>query len=207
MTNIPRLSRLGRSRLGRGMLVLAAGMYATGVQLENDDAFCASCYVEPETTYYRASLTPDQVATLAAFHAGANTRCIDCHSRQWIPGRIWAQWGRLQNALAFRSGDYTAPAVNTRPVGDGGRSKCHSDMSWVIEYPGHYHSPWLRRDWQAANGPINTFEACHPSMRLSPQKPTSLWIPTTSRPKATPATKRPAKSTARPLLLYPLTLK
>lgn len=170
MAGKPRLYRLWRSRLGRAMLalglvgfVLATGVYTTGVQLENDDAFCASCHVEPETTYYRASLNPEQAETLAAFHAGVKTRCIDCHSRRWIPGRIWAQWGGLQNALAFRSGDYTAPAVTTRPVGDSGCVKCHSDLSWVIERPGHYHSPWLRRDWQAANGPANTCEVCHPS--------------------------------------------
>lgn len=107
--------------------VLVAGVYTTGVQFDNDDAFCALCHVEPETTYYRASLAPDQATTLAAFHARVNTRCIDYHSRRWIPGRIWAQWGGLQNALAFRWGHYTALAVTTRPVGNGGCAKCHSD--------------------------------------------------------------------------------
>jgi hypothetical protein len=161
------------SRLGKGLLVmavaglaLAAGLYTGRVQLENDDSFCASCHVEPETTYYRASLNPNQAETLAAFHAGVDTRCIDCHSRRWIPGRLWAQWGGLQNALTFRSGDYSSPAVTTRPVGDSGCTKCHSELAWVIERPGHYHSPWLRRDWQAANGPANTCGACHPSHRI-----------------------------------------
>lgn len=170
MARIPCLSRLTRSCLGRGMLILgvagfalAVSVYTAGVQVENDDAFCASCHVEPKTTYYRASLTPDRAETLAAFHAGVDTRCIDCHSRRWIPGRLWAQWGGLQNALAFRSGDYTAPAVTIRPIGDSGCAKCHSDLSWVIERPGHYHSPWLRRAWQAAGGPANTCDACHPS--------------------------------------------
>jgi len=170
MARIPRLSRLTGSRLGRGLLVLAvagfalaAGVYTTGVQLENDDAFCASCHVEPETTYYRASLAPDQATTLAAFHAGVETRCIDCHSRRWIPGRLWAHWGGLQNLRTYWSGDFSQPNETIRPVGDSGCAKCHSDLSWVIERPGHYHSPWLRRDWQAANGPANTCAACHPS--------------------------------------------
>lgn len=170
MTRIPCLSHLMHSCLGREVLLLAVAgfaltvsVYTAGVQLENDDAFCASCHVEPETIYYWASLNPDQAETLAAFHAGVGTRCIDCHSRRWIPGRLWAQWGGLQNALAFWSDDYNSPAVTTRPVGDSGCAKCHSDLSWVIERPGHYHSPWLRRDWQAANGPANTCNACHPS--------------------------------------------
>jgi nitrate/TMAO reductase-like tetraheme cytochrome c subunit len=149
--------------LGVAGFVLVVNVYTAGVQLENNDAFCVSCHVEPETTYYRASLNPDQATTLAAFHAGVDTRCIDCHSRRWIPGRLWAQWGGLQNRLAFWSDDYTSPAVTLRPVGDGGCTKCHSDLSWVIERPGHYHSPWLRRDWQAEGSPANTCEACHPS--------------------------------------------
>ncbi len=170
MVGKSRFSRLWRSGLGRAILalgilgfVLATGVYTTGVQLENNDAFCASCHVEPETTFYRASLNPEQAETLAAFHAGANTRCIDCHSRRWIPGRLWAQWGGLQNLRTYWSGNFNQPNKTIHPVGDSGCAKCHSDLSWVIERPGHYHSPWLRRDWQEANGPANTCEACHPS--------------------------------------------
>jgi NapC/NirT cytochrome c family, N-terminal region len=157
-----RISGLARL-LGVVGFVLAAGVYMTGIRLESNDSFCASCHVEPETTYYEASLKPAEATTLATFHAGEETRCIDCHSRRWIPGRIWAQLGGLQNFLAFRSGEYADPSVITRPVGDGGCSKCHSDLTWVSERPGHYHSPGLRRSWRAAGGPVNTCEACHPS--------------------------------------------
>lgn len=161
----PVAHRLARALrvLGAVGFVLMAGVYTAGVRLEANDRFCASCHVEPERTYYQASLEPDQATSLAAFHAGVRTRCIDCHSRRWIPGRLWAQLGGLQNLLAYRSGDYTNPNVTTRPVGDGGCSKCHSDLTWVSERPGHYHSPWLRRRWRAAGGPGNTCEACHPS--------------------------------------------
>jgi hypothetical protein len=76
---------------------------------------------------------------------------------------MWAQLGGLQNFLAFRSGKHTNPAVTTRPVGDGGCSKCHSDLTWVSDRPGHYHSPGLRRSWRSVGGPANTCEACHPS--------------------------------------------
>ena len=157
-----RISGLARL-LAMAGIVLAAGAYTIGTQLESNDSFCASCHVEPESTYYQASLRPNESDTLAVFHAGEETRCIDCHSRRWIPGRVWAQLGGLQNFLAFRVGKYTDPAVTTRPVGDGGCSKCHSDLTWVIERPGHYHSPGLRRSWRAAGGPVNTCEACHPS--------------------------------------------
>lgn len=144
-------------------LIMLASVYTVGVQLESDDAFCASCHVEPETNYYQASLNPQIADTLATFHAGEKTLCIDCHSRNWIPGRLWAQWGGLQNLLAYWSGSYQSPSETTRPVGDGGCSKCHSDLTWVSERPGHYHSPWLRLRWRSVGGPVNTCEACHPS--------------------------------------------
>jgi hypothetical protein len=170
MRTISGLSRFRHSRLARGffllgivVLLLASGAYGTVASLEADDSFCASCHVEPETTYYQASLEPDEAMTLAAYHSGEKTRCIDCHSRRWFPGRVWAQLGGLQNFLAYSSGNYTDPAITTRPVGDGGCSKCHSDLTWVSERPGHYHSPGLRDRWRAKGGPVNTCDACHPS--------------------------------------------
>jgi hypothetical protein len=173
MRRLPDFSRFRHGRFAKGILllgmlalILGAGVYATIARLEANDSFCASCHVEPETTYYQASLRPAEATTLAAFHAGEETHCIDCHSRRWIPGRIWAQLGGLQNFLAFRSGKYTNPSVTTRPVGDGGCSKCHSDLTWVSERPGHYHSPGLRRSWRAAGGPANTCETCHPSHEI-----------------------------------------
>lgn len=163
-------SRFSHSRLALGLrllgmvgFVLVASVYTIGVRLEANDGFCASCHVEPETTYYQESLRLDQAPTLAAFHAGERTRCIDCHSRRWIPGRLWAHFGAFQNLVVYLSGRYRGPAVTTRPVGDSGCSKCHSDLTWVSERPGHYHSPWLRKSWREAGGPANTCEACHPS--------------------------------------------
>lgn len=167
---IPVLSRFKRGCLTRGLpllgvvgFMLMISVYTVGLRLESDDAFCASCHVEPETTYYQASQKPHETDTLAAFHAGKNTRCIDCHSRMWITGRLWAQWGGLQNLLTYLSDSYRDSSETTRPVGDSGCSKCHSDLTWVSERPGHYHSPWLRKQWQSAGGPANTCEACHPS--------------------------------------------
>jgi hypothetical protein len=167
---MPVLSRFKHARLARGIpllevvgFVLVTCVYTVGLRLESNDAFCASCHVEPETTYYQASLKPQIANTLAAFHAGENTLCIDCHSRKWIPGRLWAQWGGLQNLLSYLSGSYRDPSETTRPVGDSGCSKCHSDLTWVSERPGHYHSPGMRWRWRSAGGPANTCEACHPS--------------------------------------------
>lgn len=148
-------------------VLLAAGIYAVAGTLEGDDAFCASCHVEPEATYYQHSRAQSP-PTLAAFHvatfqAGEGARCIDCHSGRWIPGRLGAQWIGLGNLLAFRSGEYRQPAQTTRPTGDVGCTKCHREMSWVRERPGHYHSPILRRQWQAVGGPASTCAACHPA--------------------------------------------
>ncbi len=170
MRRLPDFFRFGYGRfakelrlLGAIAFILSIGVYTTGVQIENNDSFCASCHVEPETTYYQDSLEQAGVITLAAFHAGEEVRCIDCHSRRWIPGRLWSQWGGLQNVFVYRSGHYKQPSVTTRPVGDGGCSKCHSDLTWVSERPGHYHSPGLRRKWRVAGGSANSCEACHPS--------------------------------------------
>jgi len=158
-------NRLIRSLLilGAAGLILAIGVYTVGIQTENNDGFCASCHTEPEATYYQASLKASVPTTLAVFHAKAHTRCIDCHSRQFIPGRVWGLWGGLHNLIAFKTGNYNDPATITRPVGDGGCTKCHSDLTWGNERPGHYHSPELRRAWKAANGPVGTCDACHPS--------------------------------------------
>jgi hypothetical protein len=149
--------------LGIMGLLSAGTAYTIGTRLESNDTFCASCHVEPETTYVHASLNPAEATTLAAFHAGVETNCIDCHSRKWFPGRLWAHLGGLKNLVAYASARYRDPSVTTRPVGDPGCSKCHSDLTWVNERPGHYHSPWLRRRWQTEGGPLNTCEVCHPS--------------------------------------------
>lgn len=70
------------------ILVLGAaasiGVYAYSAHLESNDAFCASCHTEPESTYYQQSLAPEK-ATLAAFHSAEGTRCIDCHSGKGSP--------------------------------------------------------------------------------------------------------------------------
>ncbi len=153
----------GAGLLGIIGLLLAGSAYTIGTSLESNDGFCASCHVEPETAYYLASLDTEQAQTLAVFHAGAQTRCIDCHSRRWIPGRVWASLGGLRNWVAFATDQYRSPSVTSRPVGDSGCSKCHSDLTWISERPGHYHSPRLRQRWQAEGGPENTCEVCHPS--------------------------------------------
>lgn len=129
--------------------------------MESNDAFCASCHLEPETTYYEHSLEQGRPPTLAALHAGAGTRCIDCHSGRWIPGRMGAQWIGLQNLIVYHSSEITQPAQTTQPVGDAGCTKCHENLNWVRERPGHYHSPVLRRQWQARGGPPDSCAACH----------------------------------------------
>jgi|TARA_B100001964_G_scaffold143521_1_gene158185 hypothetical protein len=64
------------------MLVVA--VYITNVQLETNDSVCASCYVEPETSYYQARQHPKDAVTPAAFHRGEHISCIDCPDRPGI---------------------------------------------------------------------------------------------------------------------------
>ena len=130
---------------------------------ESDDSFCASCHVEPEKQFYLQSIKKGVPETLASYHAGKDTACIECHSGPWITGQAAAQISGLINLYAYYTGNYTIPGKTKRPVGDGGCTRCHSDFMWMMERPAHYHSPQLRSKWSEMGGPYNTCDACHPS--------------------------------------------
>ena len=157
------------------LLCVAVGGYTYGVRMESNDAFCASCHTEPETTYYQQSQQPE-APTLAAFHTHEDTRCIDCHSGKGVAGRLQAMMTGALDMLAFRSGRYTQPARTTRPVGNVGCTKCHNmpliprgepgeDPSKTGEpgYDGHYHADSLEALWRVRGGPKNRCTLCHPA--------------------------------------------
>ena len=131
---------------------VVAGVVGTGaMQFENRNSFCASCHTEPESVYYqRETAAP---ADLASFHAGKNTRCIDCHSGKGYPGRAAALILGARDLFAFVSKHYAQPAPLTQPISDSHCLKCHSDLAAKRDFNNHFHvflSQWQAQDPNAA---------------------------------------------------------
>jgi len=141
-----------------GFVPVAGVSYAAN--LENHDAFCASCHTQPESQYVDKSLAP--AVDLASAHAAKDVTCIQCHSGSGVTGRVSAMaMVALPDLLAFRSGNFHDPAVTTKPMGDDHCLKCHADVAQRRDFNNHFHvflSQWQARDPSAA-----TCESCHVS--------------------------------------------
>lgn len=148
-----------------GVLILGVGAVGSALAMENRDSFCTSCHTEPEVTYYQQSLQPS-APTLAAFHTGKQTACIDCHSGGGIFGRAKGLMQGADDLMMYYGGNYNRPAVTTNPLGDDSCIKCHQDALTrrrgarrVMD--GHYHA-FLSR-WQAKDPNAARCITCHTS--------------------------------------------
>ncbi len=164
---IPRQSHPIRSRLAVPTLAVAliAVIFATGgtayaLQLENHDAFCASCHTEPETQFYQQSLDQNP-ATLAAFHTQKQTRCIDCHSGGGIFGRSEGLAQGTQDLLSYYSGNYHRPAITMNKLGDDSCVKCHSTVFAARDFNNHFH--FFLPQWQGLDANAAHCIDCHTS--------------------------------------------
>ena len=127
-------------------VVLAGGGLVSAIQVENRDAFCASCHTEPETQYYQRSLAAP--VDLASAHTPKGVTCIQCHSGPGTAGRMQAISAvAAPDLLAYLGGNYHKPAVVTVPIGDDHCLKCHPDVSSREDFNNHFHA-FLPR-WQA----------------------------------------------------------
>jgi predicted CXXCH cytochrome family protein len=147
----PRLIYIGLI-VGVLALVAISGTTAYALNLEDHDAFCASCHTQPESQYYQQSLekTP---TTLAAFHTQKGVRCIDCHSGAGPFGRAVGLWQGTQDLAAYYSGHYHSPAITQNKLGDGSCTKCHADVFARQDFDNHFHvflSRWQSVDPKAA---------------------------------------------------------
>lgn len=142
------------------LLLLGAGSGLTAMQLENNDAFCASCHSEPESTYVqRETGAPTD---LASFHQTKDVRCIDCHSGPGLmPGRLNALMLGAKDLVAWTLGQAAQPAVHTRPIEDVNCLKCHADLTTRRDFNNHFHA-FLSR-WQAQDKNAATCVSCHQS--------------------------------------------
>lgn len=155
------------------VLLTGAGFTFAATQ-ESHDAFCASCHTQPESTYFERS-TAASAVDLASYHTGQTTRCIDCHSRQGVGGRLSAEFLGARNAFHWYTRTAVQPAVLSRPIGDGNCLKCHDGVTQEgyqmknTALPGsimrgegeagHWHQ-FLAR-WQAADAKAATCVSCH----------------------------------------------
>jgi hypothetical protein len=90
---------------------MALGVFSAGyVSIkEEHDAFCASCHLKPEQTFYERSLVKsrDAAADLASAHAAANIDCVGCHrGNQGVRDRVIALALGARNTAKFVSGRY-----------------------------------------------------------------------------------------------------
>ena len=137
-------------------LLIGGSSVALGAHLENNDAFCASCHTEPESTYVqRISETRNQsapVKDLATFHAVSDgaTRCIDCHSGGGLSGRIDAMKLGARDLSSYMQGNYAQPAPLTQAVSNSHCTKCHATYADDRSFNNHFH--FLLPRWQQFQG-------------------------------------------------------
>ncbi len=144
--------------VGALALVAMSGTTAYALNLEDHDAFCASCHTQPESQYYQQSLdkTP---TTLAAFHTQKSTRCIDCHSGGGPVGRAVGLWQGSQDLVAYYSRHYHSPAITQNKLGDGSCTKCHANVLTLPDFNNHFHA--LLSRWQGADPNAAHCIDCH----------------------------------------------
>ncbi len=126
--------------------VVAVAGLASAIQVENHDAFCASCHTEPESEYYQRSLSAP--VDLASAHTAKDVACIQCHSGPGTGGRLQAISSvAAPDLFAYLGGKYRKPAVVTVPIGDDHCLKCHAEVTSRQDFNNHFHA-FLPR-WQA----------------------------------------------------------
>ena len=146
---------------GAVILLLTASGFAFAATQEQQDAFCASCHTQPETTFYQRSLDPTPT-DLASFHyQQKDTRCIDCHSGTGVFGRVGAELLGAHNALAWYTHTAAQPAKLTVPIGDGNCLKCHAQVTSDRTMNNHFH--YFLSRWQSVDPNAANCVTCHSS--------------------------------------------
>jgi predicted CXXCH cytochrome family protein len=142
------------------LFLIAAAGTGYSINLENHDSFCASCHSQPETKFVdqAKAASPE---TLAAFHSGKQTRCIDCHSGAGPLGRAVGLMQGGQDLVSYVSGKYHNPAIVTNPIDDGSCLKCHQAVTTGQSFDNHFHV-FLSR-WQSVDANAGRCVDCHNS--------------------------------------------
>ena len=143
--------------------VLTVSGVGIALALENNDAFCAACHTQPETTYVQRA-TQARASDLASFHTHAATRCIDCHSSAGALGRGQGLQQGARDLANYWRGSYHSPAITLNPLGDPACLQCHPK---IYERPAsagkagtnHYH--FYLPQWHQADANAPRCAVCH----------------------------------------------
>jgi predicted CXXCH cytochrome family protein len=157
------------------LALLGAGGVAYALNLENHDAFCASCHTEPESRYFQQS-QDKSAPTLASFHTQKGVRCIDCHSGSGPLGRLVGLSQGSQDLVAYLSGHYHSPAITLNKLDDGSCTKCHPEVEASAGFDNHFHTFLLR--WQAVSAQAGRCVDCHTSHPIAASAQAYLTVPT-----------------------------
>ena len=131
---------MGRWLFLAGLSFVALGFLSVPVALkvEEQDAFCASCHTEPESTYVqRGQASP---VDLASQHSDKNVPCVLCHSGPGLVGRLSALPTAAWDAARFVAGTYHQPARLSEPLHDGTCLQCHAEALEERGFENHFHS-------------------------------------------------------------------
>ncbi len=140
------------------LIVLGVAGFSFAAGQEEDNAFCASCHSQPESTYYQRFQASTAVDLASDHYLKKQTKCIDCHSGEGTGGRISAMMMGARNAALWFSGTAKQPAPLTFPIPDANCLKCHQDSVKQSD-PNHFHV--LLSRWQLVDPNAATCVSCH----------------------------------------------
>ncbi len=143
------------------LFVISAGSIGVSMNLENNDAFCASCHTQPESTYYQRTLVKQAVDLASSHRIAQSTRCIDCHSSGGLTGRLGAIFVGGGDLLRWVTHTARQPAPMVYPISDGNCLKCHADTPATQDFNRHFHAFLLR--WQSIDPNAAGCVGCHSS--------------------------------------------
>lgn len=143
---------------GLGIVLLTGTSVASYVEANN--AFCASCHTEPETTYYERTLV--EPVDMASAHAPEGVFCIDCHSGAGAIGRVDALTLGAKNVALYFSGQYETPSAEDTVIHTDHCTKCHSDVLTEFSAADHYH--YFASQWDEPTACVTCHQA-HPTQR------------------------------------------
>ena len=143
--------------LSTAVFVLSVAAYGSGARAESNDAFCASCHTQNESTYVDRTQGP--TVDLATAHASEGVRCIDCHSGKGVSGRLAAEMQGAQDAVVFFSGNDTQPHEMKRDLPDVNCTKCHGSISAERSFENHFHL--FLPEWRKASKSAASCIDCH----------------------------------------------
>ncbi len=152
------------------MVALVSGVGFVSYK-ERDNAFCASCHTEPETTYYERFIAADQrqnATTLAAFHHyRKNIRCIDCHAGEGVLGRATVLSLAAWDTLKYLTHTAQQPAPIVFEVQNEACTKCHTADIRKPGFENHYHNLYFNPQ---VSPPYIACVHCHVSHRLGDER-------------------------------------